>query len=223
MKGLSKIPSKENLQQAYEKLNSNPTIKDLALYSQWTRFDPRLGEILALVVSKSWKNILPTALNYEIMMQPWPQAFGVICEHAKILLQNRDKEERKQFEYWQRIALTGVERADHQQFFIGLKSVAGKLMLQDAQGSLNVYKKWGYLSKDLMINKSASVPKTVLSPDVRKQLLEQFMRDRESITVNEYMELLESNVSRKQAERDLRGFSKLKPKGFTRGRIYFKD
>ena len=94
------------------------------------------------------------------------------------------------------------------------------LMLKDVEDSLKIYKKWGYFSRDLMINKSLKVSATVLSTQVRHRLLTQLLKSRKSITVNDYLRFLENKVSRKQAERDLKKSLKLKAKGFTRGRVY---
>src|SRR5262245_10218933 len=79
MKGLSSVPSLKSLQFAYDKLLKNSfSAKDLALWTQWSRLDPRLAEILVSNFSKNWKKISPIELNIEILKQPWSAALGVL-------------------------------------------------------------------------------------------------------------------------------------------------
>jgi hypothetical protein len=71
MKGLSAIPSEADLLDAYNFLQ-NPNAQTaslpearLVLWFQWTRFDPRLGEILCIFLLNHWRSLDPLKLNSE--------------------------------------------------------------------------------------------------------------------------------------------------------------
>src|SRR4051812_43370242 len=92
MKGLAKIPSSSKLASAYKSLQSDSfSERDLAIWSQWSRLDPRLGEILVKAISSTWKNLSPVKLNAEIKNQPWPAALGVLLDFAKEEILSDDK------------------------------------------------------------------------------------------------------------------------------------
>jgi len=88
MKGLEKIPSHKALQKAYEKiyLNEGIQVSQIAKWSQWVRFDPRLGEILINYIEKNWKEINPVSLNKVLLKSPWPAAFGVLLSTLSLKL-----------------------------------------------------------------------------------------------------------------------------------------
>ena len=70
MIGLKKFPKEKDLKQAYEILGGLrdlfPTNKNLSLYVQWSRLDPRLAEILVRWFIKNWQKINPLHFNDEI-------------------------------------------------------------------------------------------------------------------------------------------------------------
>ena len=85
MKGLKKIPSTTQRLKAYKALQFSPhsvQIKELALWSQWVRLDPRLGEILVRHLGQFWSSINPQELNQTLQKQIWPSAFGVLVEQT---------------------------------------------------------------------------------------------------------------------------------------------
>ncbi|MEK6577958.1 MAG: hypothetical protein AABZ55_01915, partial [Bdellovibrionota bacterium] len=131
MKGLKEIPSDTTLSGAYSVLQNSsktPSLREIALWSQWSRFDPRLGELLVSWIAKHWREIPPQNLNELIFQQPWPEAVGVLIENVKILLPKKDL----LFNHWSACVMSGVSPAPHEQFFIGLRKFAGLQMKDDA-------------------------------------------------------------------------------------------
>ena len=165
MKGLKKIPSQRQFLQAYKALQLMPdsvSIKKLVLWSQWTRLDPRLGEILVAYLAKFWQIHKPLEINQELKKQVWPAVFGVLLEQAPFCrsqnLKNK-KSERKRFFYWAKSAMLDISPANNELFFIGLYKVGGKLAQEECFCSIKPYRKWGYFSKELLINKAKPVKK----------------------------------------------------------------
>lgn len=220
MKGLETIPSNSMLLSAYKILQDKVKIVKInlvALYSQWIRFDPRLGEILVQYISLNWKKINPLDLNKEVLVQPWPASMGVVLETAELII---DSQEVGKYRLWKELCMSDIKPADYELYFYLNYKIAGKRMMRDAKYPLDVYKKWGYLAHDLLLNKAASVERTLISKERRMEMLKSILRQREQITVSDYIQELKGAVSRRQAERDLLSLPNVKAKGFTKGRVY---
>ena len=227
MKGLDKIPSTDELSLAYGKLQSRqPSLISLAeiiLWSQWSRFDPRLAEQLIVFISEKWKRWNPVFLHEELLKQPWPQAFGVLLEQA-LAAGFLSKESASLFKKWGDVVLSDISPANGEQFFIGLQKLGSKQMLRNAERPLRAYTAWGYFGCDLLVNKAQEKIKlrnrTLVSAAVRKHVLSELLKTRKRLTVKDYCEALSYQVSRRQAEIDLAREKRLIPSGQTRGRFY---
>lgn len=158
MIGLKRIPQLQDLEEAYGLLQSaarNQSViapKKLALLSQWTRFDPRLGEQLVSHLGQSWRKLEPLNLNKELCRQPWPPAMGVIL--LKVLNYSITKSNRPLFKQWTSLVMQGIKPACNEQFFIGLRSLGGPLMLEDVLRSHKSYRRWGYFGREHLLNKA---------------------------------------------------------------------
>ncbi|MDZ4678443.1 MAG: hypothetical protein SGI74_13155 [Oligoflexia bacterium] len=219
MKGLSKIPTIKELQKSYDKIQSDEdlSLEDLSLFTQWSRFDPRLTEQLIQYFNKHWKKIHPVLFNEEICKQPWPTVVGVLLEFVSHLTL---KPSRKLFKNWMNCVLSGVEVSSMSQFYIGIWSLGGAQMYRSSENSLKPFLKWGFLSDDVPFNKSLKKPTTLSSLNVRMKILNKLIQENQIITVESYMLKLNGTVSRRQAERDLAQHKDLRAKGFTRNRVY---
>ncbi|MEK6706495.1 MAG: hypothetical protein AABZ06_11985 [Bdellovibrionota bacterium] len=158
MKGLSEIPTIADLESAYRRIQINDIgCAEIALWSQWVRFDPRLGEQLVSCVCINWPAIDAVLLNEEIKKQPWPACLGIIMEQA-FAYGAFEFLKRDMFKNWICSVMSGVASASpiaNEQFFIGLRALGGKAMFEDATRSLEVYRRWGYLGREIMVNKAA--------------------------------------------------------------------
>jgi hypothetical protein len=223
MKGLEKIPSVDDLRAAYDRMTVAPTAPEVVLWAQWARFDPRLAEQLVLLFAHNWKSWNACTLHEELQNVPWPAAFGVLAEQA-LAVRLIPSKDRAIFRKWCDLVLTGVLPASGEQFFIGLRKVGGKQMRLDAEFPLQAYRKWGYLGRDLLLNKAsgqaAILNRTLVPATVRKHGLGRLMEERKRLTVEDYRKALDYRVSRRQAELDLTREKRLTPVGQTRGRFY---
>ncbi|MCM2278647.1 MAG: hypothetical protein NDJ89_11290 [Oligoflexia bacterium] len=220
LKGLERIPSLDELAQAYSELqNAKDALpaERLALWSQWSRLDPRLAEQLVAHLSRYWRDLNPLELHTALVDQPWPAALGVLLEYAKERAQ-----EPRLMKAWNALVLSGIPVAEGELFFIGLRQFAGKLMREDARLSHKHYRRWGYLGRETLFNKAVSGDKTRLAPEIRAQLLEELLSDRQRITVREYREALGGQITARMAELDLRAHPRLVPRSRTKGRYYLK-
>ena len=223
MKGLLHIPNLKQRLSAYgELLEASPSlnIASLVLYIQWARFDARLGEILIKYLEQNWSRINPLELNEEILKQAWPAVLGALLGQVEILqaLNKMNKEERERFKNWSHLCLYKIREANNEIFFIGQYSIAGKLMQNQVKMAKQVYADWGYLASDILINKFKNTNQTLIDKSTRFHLLEQLRKQETPFTVEDYLRHLDFAVSRRQAQRDIQHFPKLKSIGFTRNK-----
>lgn len=250
MRGLPAIPSAEELEGAYLRLDVSSSSEsfalpsrgrksgkfpspwlssveaDLALWSQWSRFDPRLAELWVKWISQHWNDTAPARLNESLRAQPWPAAAGVLLEETLFTGQICRKE-RKFFRAWMGFAMVGIPPANGEAFFIGQRGFARNLTRLDATRAEKSYRRWGYVGRERLINASTLCMEPALSPRVtrmpretRRLVLENLCQERDSFRVEDYLRALDGRVSRRMAEMDLRACARLKPRGETRGRIY---
>ena len=226
MKGLKKIPNQRQLSQAYKALQFSPQsvqIKDVVLWSQWTRLDPRLGEILIEYLSKFWQKHNPVEINQQLKQKVWPAVFGVLLEQVPFYcsqyLKNR-KWDKKLFFHWSKCAMTHISPAKNEQFFIGLYKAGGQLVKEECFYAIKPYRQWGYFSKDLLINKALPPKKTLISVSQRKAIINELLKSHKRITIRDYLEKINFQIHRRQAQRDLKNYKQLQAYGNTKNRYY---
>lgn len=223
MKGLAVIPTLKDLEQAYQELQSQPLHIDaakLSLWSQWSRFDPRLGEQWISYIENHWEQLLPMEFNQALRTQPWPAAAGPLLLQA-YTSQKNNNENVHAFRIWSRCAMTGIKQADNELFFIGTRVFAGKLVQQDVEKALTPYTKWGYFSQDLLRNKVLANDNSTLMPQAaRSVFLSALLAGKTSIKVAEYIAAANGAISRREAQLDLAKRSDLKKVGQTKGAYY---
>ncbi|HTL12329.1 MAG TPA: hypothetical protein VL588_07565 [Bdellovibrionota bacterium] len=219
MTGLDRIPGEADLLGAYERLQSlrppEPGARDLALWSQWSRLDPRLGELWIAHVARRWRLLAPTELNAALLPQPWPAAAGPLLEQVPFVLGVRSRE----FGLWAKLALSGIRAANHGLYFLGLRVPGGAHQREDARLAFGLYRRWGFLARDLLLNKAPRGDRTLIPWDVRREVLRDLLARSPRITVSDYEQALSGWVGRRQAERDLTRAG-LRGSGRTKARIY---
>ena len=226
MKGLKKIPSQRQLSQAYKALQlgrNSVSIKKLVLWSQWTRLDPRLGEILIGYLANFWQVHNPLEINQQLRQQVWPAVFGVLLEQVPFYYSQKLKDRKwnkKGFFYWAKCVMLDIPVANDELFFISLYKAGGKFVQEECLYSIKPYKKWGYFSKELLINKAEPVKKTLISLPQRKAIIEDLLKSYKRITVQDYLEKINFQIHRRQAQRDLKNHSQLQAYGRTNNKYY---
>ena len=227
MKGLTFLPQPTDLRKAYEVLeNLRPTdLSSLALMSQWSRFDPRLAQLLVHYLAKQWELLSPALFRRALCKQPWPSVVGVLLGAVPSLLK-RDGSIDPAFKHWSRAVTEGLDKANFEQFFIGTRAIGGRLMRQDAAMSHKHFLKWGYLGRESFITKPTTSDATELYPEQRRLVLETLIKDGRTFTVADFLAACGHSVSRRQAERDIEAFVRagdLRTLGATKGRRYVQQ
>ncbi len=221
MKGLTVIPHLSDLEEAYQTLQAgNASIKHLAIWSGWVRFDPRLGEQWIAYIQTHWKTILPMELNGCLLKQAWPQAAGPLLSQVSTK-SKRGQSERLVFQNWCACVMAHITPAQNELYFIGLRAFAGVAAFKDVTHSLKAYRRWGFYAPDLLVNKATShANATHLSTSARAQILSELIKVQKKIRVRDYIGALGGAVSPRQAQLDLAARKDLKKNGNTKGCYY---
>lgn len=222
MKGLRAIPQVGDLATAYEALQTKGTtqacpVSDLALWSQWARFDPRLAEQLVSHFVRHWRSLPPLEFREKLLEHPWASAAGVLLSVAEIQV---PRTVRALYRRWAQVVLEGFEGGHGEQFFIGLRAFGGNAMFQDALLATRPYRKRGYLGRESLVTKDLGPERTLLSKAQRRAALDKLISERKRITVRDYRAALAGQVSVRSAELDLASHPRLRPVGNTRARTY---
>lgn len=220
MNGLEKIPTAKNLVLAYNELQGKKlSLQTLLTYFQWARFDPRLAEIITAKVISDWKQINPFELNLKLRTTTWPRTLAVILDMAALGIKPQD---RLNFKIWKTCATSNLQSGPDEVFFIGVFSFAGKQMKLASERSHHIFRKWNYLGQDVFLNKvqSLKIEKTLIDKNRRREILKNLLTTKTLISVNDYLYALESPVSKRVAQLDLKKFPGIKTTGRTKNRRY---
>lgn len=212
-----------DLQTAYRRLQGTQrgkvSVDELALWSQWTRLDARLGEIIVFWLSQEWKDILAVKLNKAIQKQPWPSVIGVLLEQClEFCIPTDDK---KLFTSWMKCVTCDLPNKHQGLYFIRTGQIHTTSITRQVLLSNYFFNKWGFLGKEIFVNKAKLGKKSYLAKAKRQLLLAQFVTNKQTITVNEYLSFLENLISRRTAELDLKNSKLLKSRGNTKGKSYW--
>lgn len=215
------VPTLKLLENAYTKLMHfkphPPTIDDIALYTQWSRFDPRLSELLVIHFAKHWRKINPIFFRQSILHYPWASVIGVFFLFVRQMVKQENSPDLDLYDGWSKLITTGFKRASGEQFFMGLRKIADEQMLHDVQFSIKPYISWGYYSRENLIPKSGSGH---LNADTRKNMLLHLANTSKRITTSDYLKAIGNCISRRQAQRELLSSSFLNPSGKTKGKTF---
>ena len=209
------IPSIQDREKAYNQLLHaqplNPSVIELARYSQWARFDPRLGEIWVDYVRHHWKSINPSDLALALRKEAWPSAAAVLLEFTS------QHPPSSALPHWCKVITNGIEKDGAGQFYVGLRQLGGDAMLEDVLFSMNEYRSWGYFAREDLLHRRINIP---LPKDQRLEILKGLLQTSPRITTADYWVAIGKCVSKRQAERDLKRNALLRPYGRTKDRYF---
>lgn len=223
MKIQLQIPTQNNLIVAYNLLQkcTSIDISHLVLFSCWSRFDPRLGQLVIEHLRTYWRELNPLHVNLKLKESPMPMCWGVMVDHMLLLQPASDRQIIKN---WRDCCLSGIKKGPSENFFIGLHAFGGKAQKDEALQSISLYKKWGYLSRDPMIplqRKQCKFKNTLMSKSQRLQKLKGLLKTNKTFNIHDYITFLEGKVSLRTAEMDLKELAHRH--GNTRSALYRKQ
>jgi hypothetical protein len=217
------IPSQKDLLVAYNKLQANPatvvSTEKLMEWILWSRFDPRLGEIVVHYLKTAWQKHNPLELNVLAQQGPWPAVLPVILAQTEIAIDTNS--EKKLFRHFQALTNFDIKPTSYQSYFIGIHATGGEKLFQTANRPHPIYKRWGFYEVDLMVQLKGK-SKTTWKKKARENLIADLFKKQKTITVADLVSACGGALHRRQAERDLAECRWIKKIGNTRNRHYVK-
>ena len=225
---LKKIPSEQDFIRLYWELSQigAPAVGDkrewayapktkealISLSFEMLRYDPRLLTILMIYFLNHWTELNPLILRSLILKIEFPQVVGVVKEFLTDY--SSDMEIKYFFEYLSK----GLKPVQPQLFFMGLYAVGSERQVRIAQKSLKQYSRWGFLGIERpQVNLSPK--ETVGSYDIetRSRMALQYLKQHQTMSLKEYLDVLDHCISRQQALYDLKRNKQFKLMGQGRG------
>lgn len=171
MKGPRRL-SKNRRFSLYLELKRHPLVfseKDLSLFIQNSRLDPRLAESVTEHLRDYWWKYDPRSLNKKLKRQPWPAAVKPML--FQLLESCKGSRKTKiAFGQWAAEVLQGLPNSDSPAlYFISSLEPRSRSLDREVNESLESFRKAGYFAKDLLFNKGqAGFIKS--SADLKKSL-----------------------------------------------------
>ncbi len=226
MKNVS-VPSREELQKSYERLQlgqQTVTAEQLVLWSQWSRLDPRLAQILVEYLQLKFQNINPMDVWSTNSGTPLPQALPVLCEFVALRLRKKPTF-AKAFSAWCRTCFGDLPAAPPQLFFIPEGVPNERRSFTEIGETLRPFAKWGFFSNEWIAEEKEVLthPKaTLMNAHSRQDCLKDLLKKKSVVTVSDYIQACSGRIHRRMAERDLKSSPLVSARGFTRNLIYKK-
>lgn len=183
-----------------------------ALACEWSRFDPRLLEVLVEYGLHHWKEIRPQRLREEMRKMTTPQTVGVVASFIQTTL----SEDKEALAFWNYVTL-GLKPVSPQFYFRDLYTPGSTLARRAALESLSEFKEWGFLARERIVIDSAT-KKTIgtWNQEARLNILKRLFSKKRQLQISDYLEEISHTVSRQQALLDLKALAaKQKGKGRT--------
>jgi hypothetical protein len=225
VKGLESWPSLADWAAAYDRLqvDQSPVAEaQWASFANWARLDPRFAEIYCARLARDWRGLAAARLNLALATQVWPAALGPLLEMITLTL---ERPHRAAFRLWAQSAMLGVETPHRGLYFVGTWSLGSRFAVQDAEGTLDIYARWGFLGREILVNKASAHlafgHRTMRRAPERRRCLDALIaQGARRLTVSDYRAALQSTVSMRQAQLDLAAHPRLRAHGKTRARYF---
>ena len=171
-----------------------------ALGCDWSRFDPRLLEVLVDFGLHHWKELHPQKLREKMREMETPQTVGVVAS----FIQTTSPQDKEMGVFWDYV-LFNLKPLSPQFYFRDLYTPGSTLANRAASESLTEFKEWGFLSRERIVV-DPSTKKTVGTWDqpARFNILRRLFTQKKHLQISDYLEELHHTISRQQALLDLK-------------------
>jgi hypothetical protein len=206
----------------YNLLQSKTANLDETFYvtvAEKTRTDPRLAELVIERLSQDWYKLNPMRIRELNLKSRQPQTLAVLLEHVQLLENLAPRTNHPPFNYFFKLITHGLGPVPYQSYTVGLYKIGGRQQFKKAQIPHPLFAKWGYYENELFLKKQTK-EKTTLDANTRKQILKNLIKEKVEFKVSDYIRACRGAIHRRQAERDLKVFFKLKTRGRTRAKVY---
>lgn len=149
----------------YRELASFPlsfSEKDIALYTQHCRVDPRLAEVVTEHIRDFWWRYSPGVLNKALKKQPWPASIRPMLNQISEYCEGGE-DLKAEFREWARKVCLGIGNVPPQLYFATVLFPRSETDDLEVTETLPSFSRVGYFARDLLFNKG--LPKMLGRPD----------------------------------------------------------
>lgn len=180
----------------------HPKSKELlfALAAEWSRWDPRLLEIVVQYGLQRWKELKPQSLREAMTQMETPQTFGVMAS----FIQRALPEDKELHLFWDYVTAY-FEPVEEQFYFRDLYLPGSRLAERAARESLVEFKKWGFLGRErIIVDPTTKRCVGTWDQTSRQNILRRLLKQKGTIQISDYLEEIAHTISRQQALQDLK-------------------
>src|SRR3989338_849893 len=171
-----------------------------ALAADWSRWDPRLLEILVYYGMHHWRDLKPQRLRDLMREMETPQTVGVIATFIGIAR----PDDTESMLFWSYVT-KGLVPVSPQFYFYNLHLPGSRLAERTARESLSEFKQWGFLGRERgLIDSATKTAAGTWDASSRMNVLRLLFEQKASIQFSDYLEALAGTLSRQQALLDLK-------------------
>lgn len=187
------------------------------LAARWSRYDPRLLEVLIDYAKREWSNWNPYNLRKILLNNPDPQTFLVVLNFIKT-----DAPQDLELAHYCDYVSDGFAVISSQLYFYGLADLGSRLMFKSAEEPVQEFLDWGFLSRMRPVVHEDGKRREIghWSLSARKNRLDHIVREQKRVTISGYLKALDHCISRPQALLDLKAHPHLKKRGAGRGAFW---
>jgi hypothetical protein len=214
-----KTPSRIEIESAFARVHTSPkgvSLLETIQWSHWSRWEPRLAEVLVQHIFNNWQSWNPMAINEILKLQEVPQSFLVLSEHLALMVVGP---QRKIYKLWMSCLSHAIEPVSYQAFYF-VNKFAGTRLRRESEQNLKPFSRWGFYCSYLMLNKENQRPRTTMTKASRNLILQDLIQEKNIFSVQDYIDRLNHKIHHRQAERDLKACLEIKAQGQTRNRVY---
>ncbi|MDO8494416.1 MAG: hypothetical protein Q7S68_03675 [Deltaproteobacteria bacterium] len=185
------------------------------LAADWSRWDPRLLEILVQYAHDRWEDLLPQKLRRIMKKMRTPETVAVITS----FVQSRSSEAEELMAFWNYVT-NGLQPVEPQFYFFDLYTPGSSFAEQTAKESLLEFKEWGFLGKQrIVIDTKTRETAGTWDQAARQNILKRLFIKEGQLQISDYLEEINYSISRQQALLDLKALKAI-PKGEGRGSFW---
>lgn len=172
----------------------------LTLAADWTRFDPRLMEVLVQFGLRDWRAWKPQTIRESFCKMETPQTWGVVAGFIKTAAPN----DTELHHFWNYV-VCGLQPVADQYYFFELYSIGGDFAGRVTRESLRQYRDWGFFGNErIIINPQTKAEVGDWGQTERVNILKRLFKKEPRLKVSDYLREIGYTVSRQQAVQDLK-------------------
>ena len=171
-----------------------------ALACDWSRFDPRLLQVLVEYGLRCWKTLSPQRLRESMHQMETPQTVGVVAA----FIQSTQSSDSERILFWDYVT-ADLEGVPPQFYFRDLYPPGSRSAERAAKESLDEFSRWGFLGRErVIVNTQTRQGAGRWNSGARLNILRRLFQEHKSLRISDYLEELSHSISRQQALLDLK-------------------